>query len=83
MEIIHSGNKISGTYGEDKYSISGTISGNRLTGTYNENGDKGSIELNISSDGMKFTGRYGTGDISKSDWNSWNGERERMFIALT
>lgn len=69
MELVQSGNSISGFYGENKYTIKGTVSGNILTGTITENGSVYDIRFVLADDSQSFSGVY-DGD------SEWEGERD-------
>jgi|GEM_PF-1727063 len=75
MALLQSGDKVLGTYGEDEYSIEGTVSGNKLTCKYNDGGIVMYAEFSISADGLSFTGICGDANTPKSDWSQWNGKR--------
>lgn len=81
MELTQNGNKITGVYGTEKYTITGTVSGSKLTGIYNEYGSLGKLEFNLAADGSSFIGIFGNDETPKSEWSSWNGKREQDIFS--
>ncbi len=75
MALLQNADKVIGTYGEDEYSIEGTVSGNKLTCRYNDGGTTMLAEFTLSADGLSFAGIYGDDSTPKSDWSQWNGKR--------
>lgn len=75
MALLQNSDKVIGTYGEDEYSIEGTVSGNKLICKYNDGGSTMLAEFTLSADGLSFTGICGDGNTPKSDWSQWDGKR--------
>lgn len=80
MILTQSGNQVSGTYGNDRGRISGTVSGNTLVGIWaegaGESGNTGPFEFIMNDQGNAFTGRYWFETRgSDEDSKTWDGKR--------
>lgn len=80
MELMQSGNTVTGVYEWDDGKIEGTVSSNMLRGTWSESptyapqNDAGDFEFTLSADGNSFTGHWRYG--SESDWEGdWTAEK--------
>ena len=80
MELLQSGNSVTGSYTWDQGKISATVSGNKITGTWSESpsygppNDAGDIEVTMSEDCRSFSGRWRYG--SSGDWKTdYTGSR--------
>jgi|GEM_PF-2202648 len=79
MDLVQTGNQVTGTYGHQDGRITGTASGSVLTGTWSEApshsppNDAGDFEFTMSSDCNSFTGRWRYD--STGGWDNWTGTR--------
>ena len=81
MVLTQTGSQVKGTYPHDTGHIAGTVTGNLLKGRWTElptrkgPSDAGAVELTMSADGTKLTGRW-TYDSAPTSWNTnWSGTR--------
>ena len=79
MALTQTGSQVKGTYPHDTGHIAGTVTGNLFKGEWTElptrkgPSDAGPVELTMSADGKKLTGRWAYAS-SPTSWNtSWNG----------
>jgi LCCL domain len=79
MALTQSGAVVAGTYTHDSGHINGRVSGRKLIGRWTEAptrkgpSDAGAVELTMSNDGKRVTGRW-TYDGSPTAWNTnWSG----------
>lgn len=81
MELVQSGNSVTGTYEYDDGTITGTIQGNRLVGTWTESKGEigGPVEFEMAQDGKTLAGWWDFGgadfDQTTKDDPSWTGIR--------
>lgn len=81
MTLTQSGDRVTGTYNGGQGVITGVVNGSVLSGTWSEAprwaapDNAGNFEFTMSSDKLRFTGRYQKG--FSGDWiTGWDGLRE-------
>jgi hypothetical protein len=80
LEITQNGTNVTGVYGTERHTLTGTISGKIFSGTYSENGDTGPFKFVLSSDGKKFEGTFDNGG---GDWNGFrDSEPHRLYLRI-
>lgn len=75
MVLTQNGNTVTGTYGENAYTIEGTVSNNKLTGMYNEDGSVCKIEFYMDEGDKSFKGSFGDDQSPRQDWSTWDGNK--------
>lgn len=81
MELVQTGNDVTGTYANGDGTINGSVFGNRLIGTWTEDygESQGPLEFEMGEEGRTFAGwwAYDGEDfsITKQDAPSWTGIR--------
>ncbi len=80
MALTQTGSNVRGTYPHDTGHIAGTVTGDKFKGRWTElptrkgPSDAGAVELTMSANGKKLTGRW-TYDSAPTSWNTnWNGD---------
>ena len=68
MNLVQSGNSVTGFYNNGAGRIDGTVSGNLLSGTYTEGGTTGSVDFWIEGTGQRWHGNW-------DKTNAWCGHR--------
>ena len=74
MLLVQSQDKVSGSYGGKKGTVTGTASADELKGTWKESYGSGEMEFTMSLDGNSFTGRWRKG--KSGGWQGWKGTRK-------
>ncbi len=75
LTLTQVGSKVTGTYGEDSLTITGTASDNKLTGTFDNYGITFGFEFYMKEGNVAFEGWFGDDQTAKQGWDIWNGEK--------